>query len=197
MNNRLAAFGGMVLLLVLFFAFNLWAGRATRNARLDLTQQKLFTLSEGSKNIARGFDERVKLTLYYSDKLAQGRPQVQSYATRVRELIEQYAQLSGGKIQFKLVDPRPFSDEEDEAAAAGLNGIPVGPSESLYFGLVGTNSVNGKEVIPFFDPQSERFLEYDISRMLYTLGHPKKRVVGVISPLQLDGMAYDPATMQP
>lgn len=197
MNNRLAAFGGLFLLVVLFFAFNLWAGRATRNVRVDLTQGKLYTLSQGSKNIAKSFDEPVTLTLYYSARAAQGRPQVQAYATRVRELIEQYAELSGGKIQFKVIDPQAYSDEEDEAAAAGLQGAQVGPNQSLYFGLVGTNTLNGKEVIPIFNPDSERFLEYDISRMLYTLGHPKKRVVGVISPLQLDGMAFDPQTMQP
>lgn len=196
MSTKLVSVGGLVLLLVLFFALNLWAGSATRRVRVDLTQQSLFTLTDGSKRIARSFEEPVKLTFYYSAKLAQGRPGVQTYATRVREMLEEYASASGGKIKLKIVDPEPSSDAEDSAVQAGLQGVPISATDSLYFGLVGTNAVDGKEVIPFFDPGTERFLEYDVSRFLYSLANPKKKTVGLMTGLKMDGGGFDPTTGQ-
>jgi len=196
MRTKLVSVGGLVLLLVLFFALNLWAGSATKRVRLDLTQQSLYTLTDGSKRIARSFEEPVRLTFYYSAKLAQGRPGVQTYATRVREMLEEYASISGGKIALKIVDPEPSSDAEDSAVQAGLQGVPISASDSLYFGLVGTNAVDGKEVISFFDPGTERFLEYDVSRFLYSLANPKKKTVGLMTGLKMDGGGFDPATGQ-
>ena len=197
MNTRLVSVGGLALLVVLFVAANVFLGSATRSLRVDLTQGNLYTLSKGSRNIARSFKEPIRLTLYFSSKLTQGRPDLQSYAQRVRELLEEYASASGGSIVLRVVDPQPFTDDEDKAVAAGLAPIPVSASESLYFGLVGTNEIDGKEVIPFFDASSERFLEYDISRLLYSLGHPKKRVIGLITSLPLEGSFFDPRTGQP
>lgn len=196
MSTKLVSAGGLVLLLVLFFALNLWAGSATKRIRADLTQQSLYTLTDGSKRIARSFEEPVKLTFYYSAKLAQGRPGVQTYATRVRELLEEFASISNGKIKLKIVDPEPSSDAEDAAVQAGLQGVPISATDSLYFGLVGTNAVDGKEVIPFFDPGTERFLEYDVSRFLYSLANPKKKTVGLMTGLKMDGGGFDPTTGQ-
>ena len=196
MNKKLLSVGGLAVLVVLFFAVNMLFGVWGRGAKADLTQGSLFTLSKGSRSIAKSFTEPVNLTLYYSSKLAQGRPAIQSYALRVREILEEYAQASGGMIKLKVVDPQPFSDDEDAAVAAGLTGAPISQSETLYFGLVGTNSVNTKEVIPFFDPSTERFLEYDISRVLYSLAHPTRRVVGLISTLPMNA-TFDPMTNQP
>ncbi len=196
MSTKLVSVGGLALLLVLFFALNLWAGSATKRIRADLTQQSLYTLTDGSKHIARSFDEPVKLTFYYSAKLAQGRPGVQTYATRVRELLEEFASISNGKIKLKIVDPEPSSDAEDSAVQAGLQGVPISATDSLYFGLVGTNAVDGKEVIPFFDPGTERFLEYDVSRFLYSLANPKKKTIGLMTALKMDGGGFDPTTGQ-
>ncbi len=196
MNTRLISVGGLLVLLALFFGVNMLFGAWGRVAKVDLTQGNLYTLSEGSRSIARSFTEPVNLTLYHSSKLAQGRPAVESYATRVRELLEEYAEASRGMIRLKVVDPQPFSEDEDAAVAAGLNGLPVSASETLYFGLVGTNAVNTREVIPFFDPTSERFLEYDISRVLYSLANPERRVVGLISSLPMN-QTFDPMTNQP
>jgi len=199
MNTRIATIGAISLISVTFVAVNMIAGKALTGVRLDATQGRLFTLTEGSRNIASLADEPVTLTLYYSRRLAQGSPALTSYGTRVREMLEEYARASGGKIRLRIVDPEPFSDEEDAALAAGLSGIPAGPAgENLYFGLAGTNSIDTHEKIPFFDPQKESFLEYDISRMIYTLASPKKPVVGLISSLPLSGgFTMDPRTRQP
>ncbi|HYE61832.1 MAG TPA: Gldg family protein [Phycisphaerales bacterium] len=198
--RRAGLIGGIIALIVLFFAVNMLATAGLRNTRLDLTQGKVFTLTQGSRNIAAGIEEPVTLTFYYSSKLAQGTPQVQTYARRVRELLEEYVRISGGNIKLSVVDPEPNSEAEDEAIAAGVTGVPVGPGKSLYLGLVGTNTTDGREVIPFLspDPSKERFLEYDVSRMLYALNNPKKKVVGLITPLQMSGgFTFDQRTRQP
>lgn len=197
MTTRWISAGGLAVLLVLFLASNVFIGRALRSARIDLTEDNLYTLSKGSRNIARSFDEPINLTFYYSAKLTQGNPVIQTYAQRVRELLEEFASASGGKIQLRVIDPQPFTEDEDAAVAAGLVGAPIANNASLYFGLVGTNAIDGKEVIPIFDPSAERFLEYDISRLLYTLGNPKKRQIGLISTLPLEGSFFDPRTGQP
>lgn len=197
MNSRLYGIGGLLLLVVLFFAINILAGRAARSARLDLTSQKLYTLTEGSRNIARSLDEPIKLTLYASNKSMQGRPGLLTYAQRVREMLEEFQAISGGKIVLNVVDPVAFSDDEDRANEAGVRGMQVAPGESVYFGLVGTNATDGKEVIPVFDPTAERFLEYDIARTIYALAHPKKKVVGLMSTLPVEGLPFDPLTGQP
>src|SRR5262249_53440796 len=138
---------------------------------------RAFTLTGGSREIAKSFEEPIKLTLYFSSKVAQGQPQFQSYYQRVHEMLEEYARASKGKIKLQVVDPEPFSEAEDAAQAAGLQGVPVGPQQAIYFGLIGVNSVDTQEVIPFLNPARESFLEYDVSRMLYSLGHPKRKTI--------------------
>ncbi len=189
----------VVVLVALFFGLNMLAGAGLRGVRVDATEGSIYTLTKGSRNIAKSPDEPIKLTLYYSSKLAQGRPEIQSFAQRVRETLEEYARVSDGKIALRVVNPEAFSEEEDEAVQAGLTPVPVNDAgENLFLGLVGTNSTDGKETIAFFDPRKERFLEYDTSRLIYALAHPKKRVVGLISGLALDGgFSMDPRTRQP
>ena len=198
MNRRITAVFAALLIIALFVALNMIAAASLRSARIDVTESGVFTLTQGSKAIARAPAEPVKLTLYYSAQLATGRPALESYAKRVRELLEEYARVSGGKVVVEVKDPEPFSQTEDEATAAGLTGVPVGNGQSIYFGLVGTNSTDGREIIAFFDPEQERFLEYDLSRMIHTLATPKKPVIGLISSLPImGGMTLDPQTRQP
>jgi ABC-type uncharacterized transport system involved in gliding motility auxiliary subunit len=199
--RRVGLIGGILVLIVLFFALNMLAGVGLRGARIDLTEGRAFTLTKGSKAIATSVDpkEPIKLTLYYSRKLAQGRPEFQTYYQRVHELLEEYERASKGGIKLELVDPEPFSEAEDKAVGAGLQGTPVSAAgENFYFGLVGTNAVDTHETIPVFLPNKERFLEYDVSRLLYSLGHPKKNVVGLISSLPINGtFTFDQRTRQP
>lgn len=199
MSGRITAVIGLVMLAVLFVAVNIVSAQWLRSARLDLTEGKLFTLTEGARAIARGTatgggaDEKaaepepVKLTLYYSARLAQGQPGVQAYGQRVRELLEEFARASAGRITVEIVDPEPFSDAEDDAVEAGLQGMPTGGGDSLYLGLVASNAVGDKETIAFFDPGQERFLEYEVARVIAQLSVAKKPVVGVMSWAEVNG----------
>jgi ABC-type uncharacterized transport system involved in gliding motility auxiliary subunit len=107
---------------------------------------------------------------------------------RLKGLLEQYRDISGGKLQVTYLDPEPFSDAEDRAAAAGLKGQRLNQDgETGYFGLVASNLTDNDAVVPFFAPDRERFLEYDLTKLIHGLANPKKKVVGLLSGLQMDG----------
>ncbi len=180
--------GGLAVLFVLFVAFNVVANRWFRSGRVDLTENKLYTVSQGTENILGNIDEPITLRFYFSKKLAQQAPGLITYAERVEQLLKEYATLSKGKINLIVADPVPFTETEDEAGAFGLKGVPAGAAgEMLYFGLVGTNTTDGKELIPFFREEREEFLEYDVTRLVDNLRDAQKKVVGVLTTLPLDG----------
>lgn len=197
MNRQTTAVLGLLILVVLFFAVNILASAALRSQRLDLTDNKLYTLSAGSKNIARGLGEPIRLYLYFSESLAPGRPRLQQYGRRVREMLEEYERAAGGNIILQVRDPEPFSELEDEAVQTGLTRIPVGGGDMFYFGLAGTNAVGDEEVITFLDPGDEQFLEYQITRLIYSLAHPQRKVIGVLSRLPIDGAPPNQMMQQP
>lgn len=178
--------------LVLFVAINIVSTRSLPGARVDLTQARLYTLSEGSRKIASALQEPIRLTLYYSDEAAREAPQLSTYAQRVRETIQELSRASGGKIRFDVVNPQPFSKEQDQADQAGLIAPPTGNGQSLYFGLVGRNALDQQQVIPLFNPQNEQFLEYDLTRLIYLLSSPKKPVIGLMSQLPVEGTQGNP-----
>lgn len=192
MRKGLMTLGGFAAAAALCVGVNVLSGAALRRARLDLTDGKLFTLSEGSRRIARGLEEPVKLTLYYSERQAADMPaQIRSYAVRVKEVLAEYARASGGKVIVETINPEPFSDAEDRAVQAGLMGVPTGSAgeERFYFGLVGTNSVDRQETIPFMRPDREEYLEYELTRMIYLLSEPAKQPVGLMAWLPVEGGA--------
>lgn len=195
-NRKTLSGGALVILIVLFVALMLVVNVLFRGARVDLTENNLYTLSSGTRDILSSLDEPVNLTLFYSDKGSQNLPQLRTYATRVRELLEEMAARAGGKLKLDVVDPLPFSEDEDRAATYGLQAVPVGASgETIFFGLAGSNSTNGRAVIPFFQPDKEAFLEYDVAKLVHELATPKKPVVGLVSGLPM-GPGFDPATRQ-
>jgi ABC-type uncharacterized transport system involved in gliding motility auxiliary subunit len=188
---------GLLVGLVLFFALNVLANAVLRSWRIDLTEDKLFTLTQGTKTIARGVKETIRLKLFVSREQVENFPSVASYARRVEELLEEYERISGGMIELSVIDPEPYSEAESEAVEAGLGAVPTGVGlDKIYFGLVATNAVGDKELVRFFDPGQERFLEYEISRIVYALDNPKKTVVGVLSSLPLGGGGFNPMTGQ-
>jgi ABC-type uncharacterized transport system involved in gliding motility auxiliary subunit len=197
MDKRKVGLLGALLALVLFFAVNIAAGAALRTLRIDLTEEKLYTLSEGAKKVASKLEEPIRLTLYVSKDAARLDPRIQDYAGRVRDVLEEFVTHSRGQIELQMVDPEPFSEQEERAVRDGVAGIPLSERDTLYFGLVGSGPTSDKpEVIPFFGEISggaldftnkERFLDYDIARLIYTLSHPDKRKVGVLSSLPIEG----------
>ena len=188
MASRLMTTTGVVLALVLLFAVNILAGRILGSARIDLTENRLFTLSEGTRNVLAGLAEPVTLRFYLSQRELERAPGIGGYADRVRALLEEYRRLAGGKLTLHVIDPEPFSEEEDRAVGYGLRGVPLGLDEGIfYFGLAGTNSVDDEEVIPFFASEREQSLEYDLTKLVYNLTSPEQRVVGLLSSLPLEG----------
>ena len=192
MSARLVGAGGLVLALVLFFAVNSLSGALFSSARIDLTENRIYTLSEGTRATLANLAEPLTLRFYYSKSLAAQAPGINTYAARVLGLLEEYAREAGGKLTLEAIDPEPFSEEEDRAVGYGVRGFPARAGEGqelLYFGLVGTNTVDDEEVIPYFSPLRERFLEYDLTRMIHSLTHPERPVVGVLGTLPVFGMS--------
>ena len=188
MNTRLLSGGGLILALIAFLAINVLANQTLTSWRLDVTANKLFTLSQGTRNILNSLQEPVHLRYYFSNRLFAGYPQIQNYGVRVRDLLEEYQAKSGGRIKLTIIDPEPFSEAEDQAVAFGIRQLPITESGDMaYFGLVGTNTIDQEIAIPFFQPTREESLEYDLTKLVYNLAHPKKRVVGVISGLPVFG----------
>lgn len=184
----------LAVLAVLFLALVLLSSLLLRGARLDLTRNGLYTLSDGTVAILGKLEEPVNLYFYYSDQAARDIPQLRTYATRVRELLEEIAATSGGKVKLEVIDPLPFSEHEDRATAAGLQAVPIGSGgDNLFFGLVGTNSTDGEAVIPFFQPDKEAFLEYDVAKLVSGLSTDALPVVGVLSGLAMSP-GFDPQT---
>lgn len=183
----------LALLLVLFVAVSMISGAVFKGFRFDLTENKLFTLSDGTGRILDGLDEPVTLYFYFSQDASRDIPQVRAYAKRVNELLEEFVNHSNGKLSVKQIDPNPFSEEEDQAAAFGLQAAPVNTAgDSLYFGIAASNSLDEVQVMPFLQPSKEKFLEYDLAKIVSSLGNPEKKVLGLISSLPLAG-GYDQA----
>lgn len=176
----------LVLLTLIFVSLNLFSNIALRTARLDLTENNLFTLSQGTQNILARLEEPVTLRFYYSQELAADQPQIRIFAQRVRDMLEEMSMRAGGMIELQIIDPAPFSEDEDQAVAKGLVARPIGEGEAIYFGLVGTNLVDNVEIIPFFADERQQYLEYDLARMVFNLAQPEKPVLGIISNLPLD-----------
>jgi ABC-type uncharacterized transport system involved in gliding motility auxiliary subunit len=193
-NRSVYSAGILALLAVLFVTLTIMSSVFLKGQRIDLTENGLYTLSEGTRNILKNMDEPVKLYLYFSEDVSRELPQFRSYARWAGEMLEEFADRSAGKLTLQRVNPVPFSPLEDEAAQYGLQGVPVGTAgDMLYFGLVGTNSLDGMQVMPFLQPEKEKFLEYDLAKIVSSLSHPKHKKVGLISTLDLKP-GFDPAT---
>lgn len=179
--------GALVALAVLFIGLTILITFVLRGARIDLTESNLYSIAPGTQRIVSSLKEPINLYFFFSQDASAESPQLRAYAQRVRELLEEMAQRSKGKLKLSVIDPKPFSEDEDRAGEFGLQAVPVGArNDNLYFGLAGTNSTDGRDVIAFFQPDKEEFLEYDVASLIHRLGNPKKPTVGLISALPVD-----------
>ena len=188
MNRNFISGLGLFLLALAFVMVillnNLWFS----GIRVDLTENKLFTLAAGIREIVEDIDEPINLYFFFSEKASEDLTTLRAYANRVRELLQEYALLADGKINLQLIDPEPFSDAEDRAAAFGLQGVPANSAgDELYFGLAATNALDDQQVIEFFQPDKEEFLEYEISKLIQNLLVQSKPKVGLLSTLKVQG----------
>ena len=179
---------GVIAVAAIVIGVNMFADARLAYVHADLTENHIYTLSPGTRQILKSLKEPITLRLYYSRLLGSTVPVYGSYADRVREMLEEYAAVADGKIRLEFYDPAPFSRVEDQALADGLQGVPVDQAGTqVYFGIAGSNMLDDQRAIPFFQLDRERFLEYDLTKLVYELSNPKRPVVGVMSSLPLDG----------
>jgi ABC-type uncharacterized transport system involved in gliding motility auxiliary subunit len=191
-SRRTYALSALALAAILFVGLNIFANNFFTGARLDLTQNGQFTLSKGTRNILDKLQEPVTLKFYYSRSAGARYAATAAYAKRVRDLLGEYATLSHGKLILQDIDPEPFTPEEDEASAAGLTPAPTDRGDVVYFGLSGSNSIDGHQTIPYFASAREAYLEYDLSSLVYHLSAPKKPSIALITGLPVMGSPQNP-----
>ncbi|MEZ5514102.1 MAG: Gldg family protein [Steroidobacteraceae bacterium] len=197
MNKRTIGIGTLLALGLLFIGITMLANTFVRGPRIDLTANKLYTIAPGTRKILADLHEPVTLTLFSSEKAMSQAPALKTYAVRVREFLEEMRARSNGKLRLEVVDPEPFSEDEDRATELGIRAVPLNAGgENLYFGVAGSNATDGRAAIEFLDPSKEEFLEYDVAKLIYQLATVKKTVVGWLSSLPMAG-GMDPMTGQP
>ena len=178
---------GIVLAVILFVALNVYGSLSLRGARLDLTDNRQFTLSGGTEQLLAKVEEPLTLRFYASRALRDANPFLGSYADRVHDMLRTYAEASNGKILVEYIDPEPFSPEEDRAVGFGLEPVSLeGGAITGYFGIAGTNSTDDVDVLPMLSPEREPFLEYDLTRMVSNLASPDKPVVAMVTGLPMN-----------
>ncbi|MEO9079088.1 MAG: Gldg family protein [Rhodanobacter sp.] len=208
LTRRSMLYAGLMLLVLVFVPLIVASSRWLQVSRVDLTADKLYTLTPGTLQIVGTLQRPLRLTLYFSDHAARDLPQLRSYDQRVREMLQEMVARSHGRIHLQIIDPVPYSDDEASAEGSGLTAANGGSNgERVFFGLTGSvmsGSTDGEGAddrvpektlaIAFFDPARETFLEYDIAKLLYELNQARKPAIGVISSLPVEG---DPALKQP
>ena len=186
-DSRKLGVVALALAVVMFLAINIFSEAAIRGVQVDLTENQLFTVSDGTKETLGVVKEPITLRFFSTRKLVETTPGLTAYGDRVQELLDRYVGLSNGTIRLELIDPEPFSPEEDQAVGFGLSGVPITEAGDLgYFGIAATNTTDDTDVIPFLTPQREQFLEYDLTRMINNLANPKKKVIALVAGIPLD-----------
>ncbi len=197
MKKLMYSSAGLLVIALAFLAFNMLSRVGLSDWRLDLTEQKLYTISAGTEKVLAEIEQPVELYFFYSDQASKDLPSLRNYAKRVEEMLKAYERAADGKLKLHIVDPQPFSAEEDQATEFGLQAIPLNSSgDKLYFGLAGRVGDGVPQAIPVFSLDQEEFLEYDLSRLVQSLAKPERPVVGVLSGLPLNG-GFDMQTRQP
>ena len=176
-----------LLAIISFLSFNVLNKNFFKNLRFDLTRYNVYTLSDGTKSILKSIKEPLDFKLFYTKQIGNLNPVYQIYYDRVKEILEQYVLLSNNKIKLKILNPKPFSDEEDKAVEYGLQGAEIMAGVYGYFGLIATNSTDDEEKIIFFQPDRSPFLEYDLSKIVTNLANPNRRIVGLYTDLPMLG----------
>ena len=177
-----------LFLIFLFLFFNIIVINFLTNKKLDLTKDNLYTVSANTKSIIKNLNEPISIKFFFSNSLSKELAQVRDYEKRVRELLVSYEKISNNNINIEIIDPKPFTDQEDLANVYGIQGLQLNEEgERFYFGAVFSNSVDDTTIIPFFELDREQFLEYDLTKTIYNLANTTKPNVGLISGLPLVG----------
>ena len=177
----------ILLSVICFFGINIISSNILKSFRFDMTSNNLFSLTEGTKNLISNLKEPIHLRLFMSSSIVELAPQLSNYANRVESILNAYENISNGKITLEIIDPKPFSDEEDRAVGMGVSAFGGSSSnDPMYFGLAATNSTTGQKNINVFSPDREPFLEYDITRLIAELAQTKKPLIAILDKLGLE-----------
>ena len=187
--------GALLACALLFIGLTIVFSQVLRGWRIDLTQNGLYSTAPGTERILENLKEPVNLYFFFTEKAASDVPQLKTYGARVREFLQELAARSNGQLRLSIIDPEPFSEDEDRAGELGVRGAPINSGQQLYFGLAGTNSTDGRAAIEFFDPAKEEFLEYDVVKLIYQLANPNKPTIGWLSSLPMQP-SFDPQSGQ-
>ena len=199
MNSSIRAIIGVLLTLIITFSTITITQKIGKRVKADITDQKIYTLSQGTKNILGKLNQPIKVRLYYAETAAvKGPDQIKffnNYYTFVRELLEEYESAADGMIELEIIDPRPFSQEEAQALRYGLQRFPITEEENFFFGLAIQTPFGIEKTIPFFAPNRQKFVEYDISYLIDTAATRQKSKLGILSSLQII-LTLDAITIQ-
>ncbi|WP_158967585.1 Gldg family protein [Paraglaciecola sp. L3A3] len=195
-QSKLTSSLSLLLVAILFFVLVFINNQLLSSVRLDLTENQVYSLSEGSKQVLKEIDEPINLYFFFSDKASKNMTSLRNYANRVESLLTEYETLAEGKLKLQVLDPVAFSEQEDQASQFGLTAANIGAAgEAVYMGLAATNALDEQKVIAFFDPQKESFLEYDISKLIHQLSEPESVKLTLITDLPISG-GQNPMTGQ-
>ena len=178
-------FISVVSTILLFLSFNFIINKVNFNIGIDFTSTKTFTLSKGTKNVLANIEEPLKIEFIYSRSLSKNIPIIQNYATQIEGLLNRYESLAKGKIDFQILEPEPYSDQEDYVERYGVQGFPVGlEGSNIYFGMIATNTTDDLEIIPFFDPSKGGSLEKQLTDIVYKLNRVEKPKIGLLTQVE-------------
>ena len=188
LSRRTLSVIALVLGAVILLSVNIAAREKLAGVRADFTAEKLYTLSDSTRTVLAKLDDPISLKLYYTEDLGTAAPAYAAYARRIHSLLSQYANLSGGQLNYERIEPKQFSDDEDLAVAAGLRGVSLGQGRGAgYLGLVGSNSTDDREIIAFMSLDRADFLEYDLTRLILKLSNPKRKTVALLTGMEMSG----------
>lgn len=188
-------------LCLLSMSFILYIGSTLfKRAKLDFTEEGLYTLSDGTRSLLSKVDTPIKLKLYYSktaaNKGSEGLRTFNNHYNYVRELLSEFVSRSNNQLSYEVIDPRPDTPEEEDALAYGLKKFHLSETERYFFGLVAENESGAEKIIEFFDPGQKDKLEYEIAKLIYTVQNPQKKILGVISSLDVISEEMNPYMAQ-
>ncbi|MCU0553215.1 MAG: Gldg family protein [Syntrophales bacterium] len=182
-----------LIALITFSSITLLA-KTGRALKVDLTQDRIYSLSDETKKVMAGLTHPVRLKLFYSRTEAlKGFDSLRAYSNYffyVRDLLREYASRSRGKITLEIIDPRRDSREEQEAIQYGLRPIPTAGDDRFYFGLVLTTEFGQEKAIPLLAPERQQLAEYDITEMIHSATSRTKKKIGILSAVNLGAAAY-------
>jgi ABC-type uncharacterized transport system involved in gliding motility auxiliary subunit len=196
MKKTIISGTGLLIIAAIIVAVNLLASVLFNNTKIDTTEDKLFTLSKGTKSMLSKVDQDVQAQIFFSRDASANYPAFRSYGERVLQMVREFSSYTGGKMTVEMFDPKPDTEIEELADSSGLRYAPSPDGGKMYLGLVLKGETPEPQYIPFFAQETEENLEYDIAKAIYRLTHPERKKVGVIAGLPIMGAPGNPTMGQ-